>query len=59
MRDAKVISLITMAHFVSHLHALLLPPVFVLPSTSGLACRSWDPAPWHALAARLRQEAAA
>ena len=26
------------------------PPVFVLPSTSGLACRSWDPAPWFALA---------
>lgn len=34
-----------------------LPPLFVLPSTSGLACRSWDPAPWHALAERLRNEA--
>ena len=34
-----------------------LPPLFVLPSTSGLACRSWDPAPWFALAARLRNEA--
>ena len=34
VRDAKVISLITMAHFVSHLHALLLPPVFVLVKDS-------------------------
>ena len=34
-----------------------LPPLFVLPSTSGLACRSWDPAPWHALAERLRNAA--
>ena len=34
-----------------------LPPLFVLPSTSGLACRSWDPAPWHALAERVRNEA--
>jgi TDG/mug DNA glycosylase family protein len=25
------------------------PPVMVLPSTSGLACRSWDAAPWHEL----------
>jgi MFS family permease len=34
LKDAKVISLITMAHFVSHLHALLLPPVFVLVKDS-------------------------
>jgi TDG/mug DNA glycosylase family protein len=26
---------------------------WVLPSTSGLAVRWWDPAPWHALAQRL------
>lgn len=26
------------------------PPVAVLPSTSGLACRSWDPLPWFTLA---------
>jgi len=25
--------------------------MFVLPSTSGLACRAWDAAPWHAMAA--------
>ncbi|RAI60957.1 mismatch-specific DNA-glycosylase [Roseicella frigidaeris] len=31
-----------------------LPPLFVLPSPSGRACGAWDPAPWHALAARLR-----
>jgi len=31
-----------------------LPPIVVLPSTSGLACRNWDPAPWHALAERVR-----
>ena len=30
MRDAKVISLISVVHFVSHLHAMLLPPIFVL-----------------------------
>ena len=30
MRDAKVISLISVVHFVSHLHGMLLPPVFVL-----------------------------
>lgn len=35
------------------------PPVWVLPSTSGLASRAWDPAPWHALAAVLRGEKAA
>nr|WP_256476141.1 mismatch-specific DNA-glycosylase [Siccirubricoccus soli] len=28
--------------------------VVALPSTSGAARRWWDPAPWHALAARLR-----
>jgi len=28
--------------------------VFVLPSTSGLACRHWDDRPWRALAAFLR-----
>ncbi len=26
------------------------PPIWVLPSTSGAAARSWDPQPWHALA---------
>lgn len=26
------------------------PPIWVLPSTSGLAIRAWDAAPWHALA---------
>jgi double-stranded uracil-DNA glycosylase len=34
-----------------------LPAIFVLPSTSGLACRAWHAAPWHELAghvARLR-----
>jgi double-stranded uracil-DNA glycosylase len=34
-----------------------LPTIFVLPSTSGLACRAWHAAPWHELAghvARLR-----
>lgn len=28
--------------------------VFVLPSTSGLACKHWDERPWHALAEFLR-----
>ena len=28
--------------------------LFVLPSPSGLACRYWDEAPWHALAALVR-----
>jgi TDG/mug DNA glycosylase family protein len=28
-----------------------VPPIMVLPSTSGLACRAWDPAPWRAMAA--------
>jgi TDG/mug DNA glycosylase family protein len=31
-----------------------LPETWVLPSTSGLACRAWNPAPWHAMAARVR-----
>ena len=30
-----------------------LPPLWVLPSPSGAACRSWDRAPWLALAASL------
>jgi MFS family permease len=30
LHDAKVISLISVVHFVSHLHVMLLPPVFVL-----------------------------
>jgi len=30
-----------------------LPPVMVLPSTSGLACRAWNAAPWHAMATRV------
>ena len=30
-----------------------LPPVVVLPSTSGAASGFWDPAPWFALAARI------
>jgi TDG/mug DNA glycosylase family protein len=33
-----------------------LPPMFVLPSTSGLACRAWDAAPWHAMAALVRAD---
>lgn len=32
-----------------------MPETWVLPSTSGLACRAWDAAPWHAMADRLRQ----
>lgn len=31
------------------------PPVFVLPSPSGLASSSWDAKPWHALAAQVRR----
>jgi TDG/mug DNA glycosylase family protein len=31
-----------------------LPPIHLLPSTSGAARRWWDPAPWHALAALVR-----
>jgi len=33
-RDAKVIGLISVVHFVSHLHAMLLPPIFVLVKAS-------------------------
>jgi TDG/mug DNA glycosylase family protein len=32
-----------------------LPPIMVLPSTSGLACRAWDPAPWQAMAAMVQR----
>ena len=34
LRDAKVISLISVVHFVSHLHGMLLPPIFVLVKAS-------------------------
>lgn len=30
-----------------------LPEIWVLPSTSGLACRAWHAAPWHGMAARV------
>jgi TDG/mug DNA glycosylase family protein len=30
-----------------------LPPLFVLPSTSGLACRAWDATHWHTMAANV------
>lgn len=30
-----------------------MPEMWVLPSTSGLACRAWDAAPWHAMAQRI------
>jgi double-stranded uracil-DNA glycosylase len=30
-----------------------MPPIFVVPSTSGLARRAWDAAPWHAMAQRV------
>jgi TDG/mug DNA glycosylase family protein len=30
-----------------------MPPIMVLPSTSGLACRAWDAAPWQEMAARV------
>lgn len=33
--------------------------VFVLPSTSGLAVKFWDEAPWRALAAAVRRQRAA
>jgi TDG/mug DNA glycosylase family protein len=36
-----------------------MPEIWVLPSTSGLACRAWNAAPWHAMAQRvatIRQE---
>ena len=29
-RDAKVITLVAIAHFVSHVHIMLLPPIFGL-----------------------------
>ncbi len=29
-RDAKVVSLVAVAHFVSHVHIMLLPPIFLL-----------------------------
>jgi TDG/mug DNA glycosylase family protein len=32
-----------------------LPAIFVLPSTSGLACRAWQAAPWHELAKHVAQ----
>jgi TDG/mug DNA glycosylase family protein len=34
-------------------HLADMPPIMVLPSTSGLACRAWDAAPWQAMAARV------
>lgn len=36
-----------------------MPEIWVLPSTSGLACRAWDAGPWHTMARRvhlIRQE---
>ncbi|HSI01145.1 MAG TPA: MFS transporter, partial [Reyranella sp.] len=30
LRDAKVISIVAVAHFVSHVHVMLLPPIFLL-----------------------------
>jgi TDG/mug DNA glycosylase family protein len=30
-----------------------LPPIMVLPSTSGLACRAWNPGPWHEMARQV------
>jgi TDG/mug DNA glycosylase family protein len=30
-----------------------MPEIWVLPSTSGLACRAWHAAPWHAMAQRI------
>src|SRR5471032_478513 len=34
LRDAKVISLISVVHFVNHLQALMLPPIFLLVKAS-------------------------
>ncbi len=34
VRDAKVISLISVVHFVSHLHGMLLPPILLLVKAS-------------------------
>lgn len=31
-----------------------MPEIWVLPSTSGLACRAWNAAPWQEMAARVR-----
>jgi TDG/mug DNA glycosylase family protein len=36
-----------------------MPPLYVLPSTSGLASGNWNEAHWHALAALIRRESAA
>ncbi|MCB8877242.1 mismatch-specific DNA-glycosylase [Acidisoma silvae] len=30
-----------------------MPEIWVLPSTSGLACRAWDATPWQAMASRV------
>ena len=30
LRDAKVVSIVSAAHFVSHVHVMLLPPIFLL-----------------------------
>jgi TDG/mug DNA glycosylase family protein len=30
-----------------------MPELWVLPSTSGLACRAWNAAPWQAMASRV------
>jgi len=30
LRDAKVISIVAVAHFVSHVYIMLLPPIFLL-----------------------------
>src|SRR6185295_12021059 len=30
LRDAKVISIVSIAHFVSHVYIMLLPPIFLL-----------------------------
>ena len=34
-------------------HMTGMPELMVLPSTSGLACRAWNPAPWRAMAERV------
>lgn len=31
-----------------------MPEIWVLPSTSGLACRAWNATPWRAMASRLQ-----
>ncbi len=30
-----------------------MPEIWVLPSTSGLACRAWNSGPWQAMAQRI------